>query len=57
MEIRVVVNGFRFAGAGKMWGFLEQQEPPSSILCICVYFYSFLFDYYLTSSSCVFSDF
>jgi len=32
METIVVVNGLRFAGAGRMLGFLEQQEPPGGTL-------------------------
>jgi len=32
METRVVVNGLRFAGAWRMLGFLEQQEPLGGTL-------------------------
>jgi len=31
-EIRVVVNGLRFASVGKMLGFLDQQEPLGDTL-------------------------
>jgi len=32
METRVVVNGLRFVGVGRILGFLEQQEPFSGNL-------------------------
>jgi len=32
METRVVVNGLRFAGVGRMLGFLEQQESLGGTL-------------------------